>query len=224
MNQALKFKKFLRFGEAFDLFSEHKEGAKPLTLYEYAYQGVLPLSIETDSGILDFMLTDKACKDYLKYLKIVVPKSIAWASGDYENSQGASFEITQGRHDYSPPPSNQPYTFKDSQSGEVIELPEFPNGIIGFRSKPLLTLIGLDIPSSENEELPAPVAKKVNQDLSIRNDAIRQDAKNGFTNPQLQEKYGLSKTSISDICNEEKKTIGGNQNVMANVTRRIIKG
>ena len=77
---------------------------------------------------------------------------------------------------------------------------------------------------SENEQVPAPEAKKVKQDLSIRNNAIRQDAKNGLTNPQLQEKYGLSKTSISDICNEEKKNIGGSQNVMANVARRVIRG
>ena len=71
----------------------------------------------------------------------------------------------------------------------------------------------------------APEARKVKQDLSIRNEAIRQDAKNGLTYSQIKQKYGgLSKTRISEICNEEKKTIGGNQNVMANLAGRVIKG
>ena len=69
-----------------------------------------------------------------------------------------------------------------------------------------------------------PKPNKDKKDLSIRNEAIRQDAKNGLTNPHLQKKYGLAKSTISEICNEEKNTIGGSQNVMANVARRVIKG
>lgn len=217
MNQLLKFKKFLSTAEACEVAKEHLDSAERVTLYELAQLGDLPLSVQTDSGILDFTLTDKACKAYLQYLITYDPITLNVRGG-------ASIEVVMGVDSDSKPNLNQLYTFKDSQSGEVVELPEFPNGIIGFRSKPLYSLIGLDIPSSENEQAPAPEAKKVKQDLTIRNEAICQDAKNGLTNPQLQKKYSLSKSRISEICTEEKKTIGGSQNVMANVTRRIIKG
>jgi hypothetical protein len=68
-----------------------------------------------------------------------------------------------------------------------------------------------------------PKPNKDKKDLSIRNEAIRQDAKNGLTNPHLQKKYGLAKSTISEICNEEKKATSSAKYAFENVTRHYIK-
>ena len=60
------------------------------------------------------------------------------------------------------------------------------------------------------------------EEIKLRNEEIRADKRAGMTYRQLMKKYDLSKTRISEICNEEEKTIGGNKNVMANVPGRVI--
>jgi len=65
--------------------------------------------------------------------------------------------------------------------------------------------------------------KKDKKDLSLRNEAIRNDSKNGATYPVLMKKYSLSSTQISTIVNKNKKVISGNLSVMENVTRHFIK-
>ena len=152
MNQLVGLKSFLSVDEALELANtksaEDDERAERLTLYELAQLGDLPLSIKTDSGILDFLHTDKACKVYLQYLCTHDPITLNARAGN-------SIEVVMGADsDSNLPNLKQPYTFKDSQSGEEVELPEFPNGVIGFRSKPLNALI--DGNANSKSESPAP--------------------------------------------------------------------
>ena len=74
-------------------------------------------------------------------------------------------------------------------------------------------------------KLGATIAKpnKDKKDLSLRNEAIRQDAKDGLTNALLQKKYGLGKSTISEICNEEKRAVNGYQSPLAQMTRTVHK-
>ena len=74
-------------------------------------------------------------------------------------------------------------------------------------------------------KLGATIAKpnKDKKDLSLRNEAIRQDAKDGLTNALLQKKYGLGKSTISEICNEEKRAGNGSQSAIAQMTRTVHK-
>ena len=74
-------------------------------------------------------------------------------------------------------------------------------------------------------KLGATIAKpnKDKKDLSLRNEAIRQDAKDGLTNALLQKKYGLGKSTISEICNEEKRAGNGSQSALAQMTRTVHK-
>lgn len=148
INQLIKFKNFLTVQEACNLAGEYLGRAERKTLYELALQGVLPLSLNMGNQTLDFWLGDEACKKYMESLVYYDPITLGL---------GAFGSVEIGQNLASPPDENKAFRFKDPESEELISFPKFPNGVIGFRSEPLYTLIGIKISSEKSDETPKEV-------------------------------------------------------------------